>query len=208
MTRLDKLYFSELNAYAPLRKGDKKTVEMLLAVVLILLLCAVFNYVNLTVALTGKRAKEMATRRLLGESSGAVVRRYLAESFLFTFGCFAIGCVIAVAFRQWMNGILSADIVLLPDWQWTVIVVVFLSAVSLISGILPAFMISKFKPIDVVKGEYRFKSKMIFSKIFIVCQNAFSTLLVALALTMTLQMRYLDTLPTGYNTDDIIYIST
>ena len=208
LTRLDKLYFSELNAYAPLRKGDKKTVEMLLAVVLILLLCAVFNYVNLTVALTGKRAKEMATRRLLGESSGAVVRRYLAESFLFTFGCFAIGCVIAVAFRQWMNGILSADIVLLPDWQWTVIVVVFLSAVSLISGILPAFMISKFKPIDVVKGEYRFKSKMIFSKIFIVCQNAFSTLLVALALTMTLQMRYLDTLPTGYNTDDIIYISS
>lgn len=208
LTRFDKLYFSEFDAYAPLRKGDKKTVEMLLAVVLILLLCAVFNYVNLTVALTGKRAKEMATRRLLGESSGTVVRRYLAESFLFTFGCFAIGCVIAALFRQWMNDILSADIVLLPDWQWIVIVIAFLSAVSLISGVLPAFMISKFKPIDVVKGEFRFKSKMIFSKVFIVCQNVFSTLLVALALTMTLQMRYLDTLPTGYNTENIIYISS
>lgn len=208
LTRFDKIYFSEIESYPPFRKGDRKTVEMLIAVVLILLLSAVFNYVNLTVAMTGKRAKEMATRRLLGESSGSIVRRYLAESFLFTFGCFAIGCVIAVVSRNWMNGILSADIVLLPDWPWAIIVTAFLSVISLISGVLPAFMISGFKPVDVVKGEFRFRSKMIFSKVFIVCQNAFSTLLVALALTMTLQMRHLNTLPAGYNTEDIIYLST
>ncbi len=208
LTRFDKIYFSEIESYPPFRKGDKKTVEMLLAVVLILLLSAVFNYVNLTVAMTGKRAKEMATRRLLGESSGSIVKRYLAESFLFTFGCFAVGCVIAVLFKNWMNDILSADIVLLPDWQWVIAVIAFLSLISLISGALPAVMISRFKPIDVVKGEFRFRSKMIFSKIFIVCQNGISTLLVALAMTMTLQMHHLNTLPTGYNTDGIISLST
>lgn len=208
LTRFDKLYFSKIESYSALRKGDHKTVEMLLAVVLALLVCAVFNYVNLTVALTGKRAKEMATRRLLGESSKMVTMRYLSESFLFTFGCFAIGCVIAVIFRGRMNAVLSSDIVLMPDLGWAVTAFVFLAVVSLLSGILPALMISRFKPIDVVKGEFRFKSKMIFSKIFIVCQNVFSTLLVALSLSMTLQMHYLATLPTGYNTDDIITIST
>ena len=85
LTRLDRLYFSKIDVYSPLRHGDMKIVEVLLAVALILLISAIFNYINLTVAQTGKRAKEMATRRLLGESSGSIVRRYLMESFLFTF---------------------------------------------------------------------------------------------------------------------------
>ena len=91
LTRLDKLYFSELESYRPLRKGDKRTVEVLLLVAMILLVSAIFNYINLTVAQTGKRAKEMATRRLLGESSAGIVTRYLTESFLFTAGYRCVG---------------------------------------------------------------------------------------------------------------------
>ena len=62
-------------------------------------------------------------------------------------------------------------------------------------------MVSRFKPIAVVKGDFRFRSKMVFSKVFIVCQNIISMVLVAVALTMTLQMRHLVSLPVGYNTD-------
>ena len=62
-------------------------------------------------------------------------------------------------------------------------------------------MVSRFKPIAVVKGDFRFRSKMVFSKVFIVCQNIISMVLVAVALTMTLQMRHLVSLPAGYNTD-------
>ena len=201
LTRFDKLYFSKLGVYGPLRHGDRNVVEILLAVALVLLVSAIFNYINLTVAQTGKRAKEMATRRLLGESSGSIVLRYLAESFLFTTGCLVLGGLVAIAFKGWIGGILSTEIVLSPDGGTVAIGIVLLLLVSVISGVLPALMVSRFKPIDVVKGDFRFRSKMLFSKIFIVCQNVISTVLVAVALTMTMQIHHLTTLPTGYNTD-------
>ena len=201
LTRLDKLYFSELESYRPLRKGDKRTVEVLLLVAMILLVSAIFNYINLTVAQTGKRAKEMATRRLLGESSAGIVTRYLTESFLFTAVCMAIGVLVAFAFKGWFDRILSTEIVIASDMGTIIGALAVLVIVSLISGLLPALMVSRFQPISVVKGDFRFRSKMLFSKVFIVCQNVISMVLVALALTMTLQMKHLVNLPTGYNTD-------
>ena len=201
LTRLDRLYFSKIDVYNPLRHGDRKIVEVLLAVALILLISAIFNYINLTVAQTGKRAKEMATRRLLGESSGSVVCRYLMESFLFTFVCMLFGALVALLFKGRIENLLGTAIVLVPDAATIATGVIVLVLVSVLSGLLPALMVSRFKPIDVVKGDFRFRSKMVFSKVFIVCQNIISMVLVAVALTMTLQMRHLVSLPVGYNTD-------
>ena len=58
---MDEIYFSPLNHYTPFRNGTRKQVQILLAIAMILLLSAVFNYINLTVSQTGKRAHEMAT---------------------------------------------------------------------------------------------------------------------------------------------------
>ena len=201
LTRLDQLYFSKIDVYSPLRHGDRKIVEVLLAVALILLISAIFNYINLTVAQTGKRAKEMATRRLLGESSGSIVCRYLMESFLFTFVCMLFGVLVALLFKGRIENLLGTTIVLVPDVATIAVGVIVLVLVSVLSGLLPALMVSRFKPIAVVKGDFRFRSKMVFSKVFIVCQNIISTVLIAVALTMTLQMRHLVSLPVGYNTD-------
>lgn len=208
LTRLDNIYFSGKESYDVIRVGDKKTVEILLIVALVLLVSAIFNYINLTVAQAGKRAKEMATRRLMGESQAGIIRRYIFESFLFTLGCFVLGCVLAFCLRPKMNELLSTDIPLYFDWTSAVVALVLICIISLISGLLPATISSRFKPIDVVKGTFRLQSKMVFSRVFIVCQNVLSTVLIAVALTMTLQMRYLVNMPCGYNTADLIELKT
>lgn len=208
LTRLDKVYFSGQEAYNILRTGDRKQVELLFFVALVLLISAIFNYINLTVAQTGKRAKEMMTRRLLGESSRNIVARYIAESFAFTVGCFAAGCLLAYSFKPFFDRILSADIVLTPDLATALYAVLALVVISIVSALLPAMLISHFKPIDVVKGEFRFKNKMIFAKVFIVLQTVFSTVLIAMAITMTAQVSYLVKLPYGYETKDIIQVNS
>ena len=208
LTRFDKLYFTDLDSYSPLRKGDRKIVEILLLVALVLLVSATFNYINLTVAQTGRRAKEMATRRLLGESAKAIISRYIAESFVFTAGCFAIGCLLAAGLKGWFENLLSTEIVLWNDAAGIAAGIVLLAAIALLSALLPAALISRFKPVDVVKGDFRLRSKLVFSKIFIVCQNIISTVLIAVSITMLLQMRHLVNLPTGYNTADLLNIST
>lgn len=208
LTRIDGIYFSSRNVYFPFRHGDRKAVEMLLVVALVLLVSALFNYINLTLAQTGKRAREMATRRLLGESRRGVVRRYVMESLFFTAACFVLGAAIALCCRPWLERLLSAEIVLRPDALTAVSAVLLLCLVSLASGLLPAAMVSRFTPVDVVKGDFRFRSKMVFSKVFIVCQNVLSAVLIAAAMTMTVQMHHLATLPMGYDTDGLIALDS
>jgi putative ABC transport system permease protein len=208
LTRFDKLYFTDLNSYAPLRRGDRKVVEILLLVALVLLVSAIFNYINLTVAQTGKRAKEMATRRLLGESAKDIIFRYIAESFVFTAGCFVIGCLLAVGLKGWFGELLDTTVVLSVDAASITAGLGLLVVISLLSALLPAAMISKFKPVDVVKGDFRLRNKLVFSKIFIVCQNVISTVLIAVSLTMLLQMNHMVNLPTGYETKDLLNVST
>lgn len=208
VTRLDKVYFSGMDAWSCLRTGDGKQVELLFIVALVLLVSAIFNYINLTVAQTGKRAKEMATRRLLGESSRNIVARYITESFAFTTGCFIVGCLLAYLCKPVFDRILSTDIVLTPDLTTVLWAVLALVVISVVSALLPAMLVSRFKPIDVVKGEFRFKNKMIFGKVFIVLQTVFSTILIAMAITMSAQVSYLVNLPVGYETKDVIQVAS
>lgn len=208
VTRLDKVYFSGMDAWSCLRTGDGKQVELLFIVALVLLVSAIFNYINLTVAQTGKRAKEMATRRLLGESSRNIVARYIAESFAFTTGCFIVGCLLAYLCKPVFDMILSTDIVLTPDLTTVLWAVLALVVISVVSALLPAMLVSRFKPIDVVKGEFRFKNKMIFGKVFIVLQTVFSAILITMAIVMTAQVSYLVNLPVGYETKDVIQVNS
>ncbi len=207
LTRWDKLYFSELSS-AGMRQGDRTLVNILLVVAFVLLLSAIFNYINLTVAQIGNRAKEMATRRLLGESVFGVMMRYFQESALFTAVCFLLGGFISWAFLPLFNSVLKTKITLLGSADiWLYLVVAYL-VITLLSGFLPAIVVSRLNPIDVVKGTIRLRSKMWFSKIFIVAQNVISMTLVVMAMTMMLQMHHLATMPMGYTTKDIVCIFT
>ena len=206
LTRLDKLYFSPLERYGHLRSGDKSVVLVLGGVALILLVSALFNYINLTVAQTGRRAKEMAVRRLVGQGRGFIVRQYVREAFVFTAACFAMGIVVALLMRPLFNRLIDTDIVLAPDATAAALAVALLAVISLVSGLVPALFVMRFKPIDVVRGSFRFKSKMLFGRVFIVLQNVISAVLVAVAVAMALQMHHLATLPVGYNTDGIIFV--
>ena len=206
LTRMDEIYFSGLECYGAFRKGERKQVQILFFVALLLLVSAMFNYINLTVAQTGRRAREMATRRLLGEKSSSVTLRYIAESFAFTSACFIIGCLLAYLCRPFFNDVLDADVVLAPDFMSVGIALGGLVLLSVISAAVPAFIVSGFQPASVVKGDFRFKSKMVFSKVFIVLQCVFSTMLIAVAVTMTAQIDYLSNLPTGYDADNVLQV--
>lgn len=69
-------------------------------------------------------------------------------------------------------------------------------------------MVLKFKPVNVVKGDFRLRNKLIFCKVFIICQNVISTVLIAVSLTMVLQMSHMVNMPTGYDTEDLITVAT
>lgn len=203
--RWDQIHFTA-DSVDIFKHGNRTLVNILLVVALVLLLSALFNYINLTVAQIGNRAKEMATRRLLGESVGGVMLRYLKESALFTAVCFLLGLLISWAFIPLFNSMLDTKIDLFHSFDLLWFLPLAYVIISIFAGILPAIVVSRFNPIDVVKGTIRMRSKMWFSKIFIVAQNVISITLVVMAITMMLQMKHLADLPLGYQTKDIVSI--
>ena len=208
MIRLDEIFFSDTKCR--LQQGDRSMLRNVVVVGLLLLLSALINYINLNVALVGKRAKEMASRRLLGAQKSAVIGRFLAESFLFTLCCFIIGLLLADAIVPFVNDLLRADVaVRIPfTMGYLLAYLLMVVVVSLLAGVLPAVIVSQTNPIDVVKGSLRFRSRKELSRIFMVVQNVISIVLIALVITMQLQMRHMVNRPIGLQTDNLYFISS
>ena len=207
---LDGLMFAPQNTGAGLQTGDKSLLGILLAVVLAILMFAVTNYINLTVANTGFRAKEMATRRLLGSNGLGISLELIGESTLMVFISFIIGGALALLLEDKMAVLFKGKIDILRDINFSTVSVslLFIVLTGIISGIMPTVQLSKYKPIDVVKGSFRYHSKMVLSRIFIILQNVITMTMMTATLTILLQMDHLVKAPLGYNTENIFRISS
>ena len=219
--RMDEAFFFTGSSNSLTRTGNVQMLRLLTIVVLLLLLSAIFNYVNLSLALTGKRAKEMATRRLLGANRTGILWKYIGESVAFTAVCFAAALLLADLLAPMVNSLVSTsdpDELMLGVGDTSVrlsfmmtpgYILAYLAGIlvlGVINGLLPAFAASRYEPIDVIKGTLRRRNKMILNKVFIVVQNVLSVFLVAMALVMEVQMRHMTTRPMHSTSEDRYYI--
>ncbi|CDD15565.1 aBC transporter permease protein [Alistipes sp. CAG:435] len=207
---LDDLMFAPQNTGAGLQTGDKSLLGILLAVVLAILMFAVTNYINLTVANTGFRAKEMATRRLLGSDGLGISLELIGESTLMVFISFIIGGALALLLEDKVAVLFKGKIDILKDINLATVSVslVFIILTGVISGIMHTVSLSRYKPIDVVKGSFRYHSKMVLCRIFIILQNVITMTMMTATLTILLQMNHLVKAPLGYNTENIYRVSS
>ena len=208
LVRLDELFYTD--AQTNLKKGDKTMMHSLLAIGLLLLISAIFNYINLNVALTSKRAKEMASRRLLGATKGEIIRKYLWESLAFTSVCMVLGILLAEALCPMVNRLLGGSVGVRVSLSpfYLVSYLLMVVVVALLAGITPAVVVLRAQPIDVVKGTFRFRNKMVLSKVFIVLQNVIAIVLIALVITMEVQMRHMQRRHVGCRTENLFYAET
>ena len=209
LASMREIYFCDNSYY--LNKGNLSVLRLLTAVVLLLLLSAVLNYINLSLALTGRRAREMATRRLLGAGRSAVVLRHIAESVLFTAFCFALALLLAWALTPMMSRLLASTsevslrFILSPGYLLCYLAGILLT--GCLAGVLPALAVSHFAPLDVVRGTFTYRSKLVFSRIVIIVQNVLAVALLAVACVMELQMKHMMDRPLNADVSDLFYLS-
>ena len=207
LTRLDKLYFSGLDAFL-MQTGNLTLVKILFAVGVVILLFSIMNYVNLTVAQSGYRAREMATRRLFGCQRIAVGTNMFMESLVMCLLSLVIAVALACVCAPYAGRLLDTklDLGVLASPLTVAITAAFIIIVSIAAGALPATILSRVKPIEVVRGTFRKQTKMLFSRVFITVQNVITITMLACALIMSLQMLHLTKAPLGFNTENIICI--
>ncbi len=215
---LDEIYFYE-DPYMT-NSASKDTLRILLIIVLALLVSAVINYVNLTFALTGRRSKEMATRRLVGAQKSDIFLKNIVESVAFTLVCFAAAMLLAIALVPMANSLLipqGEDFWLIDTYLRVplsieitpcYIMVLIAAAVLLgsVVGIMPALNASRFQPIEIIKGSFRRREKMVFSKVFIVVQNVLSVVLIAMAVLMEVQLSHMTRRPMNADMENLYYM--
>ena len=202
------LYFSSDNN-ATWRHGKVLYLVILIVLGIVLLLSALLNYVNLSSAISGSRAKEMATRRLLGEDRKEIVRRIVLESVFFTGVCYILSILLAIAVVPVLNS-LFANVLAVPFrvaphlffWLFSLGIVL---VIGLVAGLVPASILSSYRPIDVISGTVRRRRKATFNKVCIVLQSALAIVLTATAFAMVMQLRHLESLDLGVDPEENLF---
>jgi predicted permease len=155
LERLDDVHFNSVYASFDSRIAHKPTLYRLLAVASFLLLLACINFINLTTANAASRAKEIGIRKTMGSSKTQLIFQFLGETFLLTVAACIISFCLAPSLLKFFADFIAPGLDVQSVGQANIFL--FLLAlsivVSLLSGLYPAFILSGYKPVKVLKNQ-------------------------------------------------------
>ena len=208
LTPFDELYYSPV-VVRQFRQGKALYLHVLIALGALLFLLALLSYVNLSLAASGHRAKEMASRRLLGESRRQVFVRVLLETLGFTSVCFLLAIPLAYAMVPGLDRLRPGDLTVpfrvCSEVRFWLFAVAGMGLSSLVAGFAPAALCASYRPLDVVSGRVRRRQKMTFNRICIVFQSALALVLIIMTMTLFRQLRFMETADLGVDMSEDLF---
>ncbi|MDP9042615.1 MAG: ABC transporter permease, partial [Bacteroidota bacterium] len=187
--------------------GQIDTVRLFIIIAGFILLIACINFMNLSTARSEKRMKEVGIRKVVGALRNVLVWQFLAESLLFSFiaGLFALLIVQLSlgSFNQLVNKKLSIDFSSINFW---IAGGCFILLTGLLAGSYPAFYLSSFQPIRVLKGVFKSgKEGSVQRKCLVVLQFSFAIILIISTMVVKQQIQYGQNRDSGYVKDNLVY---
>lgn len=187
--------------------GNITNVYMMGVIGIFIVLIACFNFINLSTARATKRAKEVGMRKVVGALKRQLIKQYLSESVMTTFFALIIALGLSWFSLQWLNNFTGKNlsINLTSDWPLALGLIAFTVLIGILAGIYPAFVISGFKPVSILKGSSgSTRGKGGIRKSLVVAQFAISiTLIIATAITFQ-QLEFLNNRELGYDKDQVV----
>ena len=188
--------------------GDMRFIWLFGAVAGFILVIACINFINLSTAKSANRAKEVGLRKVVGSQRSGLISQFLTESLLYSFFSFALGLIVAVILLPYFN-ILASKSLIIPWQQWWLLPTVFVSAViiGVVAGIYPAFYLSGFKPVEVLKGKLSVGSKSsVLRNGLVVFQFTTSIILIISTVVIYSQMQFILNKKVGFEKDQVVMI--
>ena len=172
-----------------------------------MLVLACFNFINIAIASAAKRLKEIGVRKSIGANRGAVIIQFLSENMVITFFALLLGLLLGYTFFipgfeylwHFNMGFSFADTKL---WIYLPIILV---VTAMASGAYPAFYISKFQAVGILKGSVKFGQKNPITKLFLGLQLILACIFITGAVMFTQNSRYMVHRSWGYNQDEALY---
>jgi len=204
---------SNWHLYPVTRAGiiDDKPVRMVWLVGIIgmfVLLLACINFMNLSTARSEKRAKEVGIRKTIGSMRRQLIYQFFTESFLVVIFSFVLACLLVVISLPWFNNLAAKEMIMpWDDTYFWLISIGFIFITGLLAGSYPAFYLSSFKPVKVLKGTFRIGHlAAIPRKTLVVMQFTVSVALIISTIVIYRQVQFAKDRPVGYDREGLIMI--
>ncbi len=191
-----------------LAHGDIRFVWLFGAIAVFILVIACINFVNLSTARSANRAKEVGLRKTVGSFRSNIINQFLTESLVFSFLSFAIGIILAWLLLPFFNE-LSAKALIFPwgEWQLYPILIAAVIAVGILAGLYPAFYLSAFMPVNVLKGNVSQGSKNATTRsALVIFQFTTSIALIIGTFIIYRQVDYILNKKVGFDKDQVLMI--
>ncbi len=191
-----------------LSHGDIRFVWLFGGVAVFILIIAGINFVNLATAKSANRAKEVGLRKVIGSHRNSLIQQFLTESMLYSCLSFIIGLLLAWLLLPYFNTLASRSLTM-PWGEWWLLPVILISAfvVGIIAGLYPAFYLSGFKPIQVLKGTISTGSKgSILRNSLVVFQFTASILLIIGTTVIYNQVHYILNQKVGFDKEQVVIL--
>jgi len=211
LERVDSIY---LHGDPTAQMGPMNTVQnvsTMFILGLLILVIACMNFTNLSIAKSTQRAKEVGLRKVLGSGRRALIRQFIGETCLQTTIALILGLILCELFLPLLNNTLQLHLSLFNNGQVGSLVLQLLSviiAVSLASGIYPAFFLSNYQPVRVLKGNVSrgIKGRWL-RKSLIVCQFCIAVVFIVSLLIISKQVHYLRTKDLGFQPAQVLKVN-
>lgn len=204
--------FSRSHLYARFEEGKEvggriEVIRMFSIIATFILIIACINFMNLSTARSEKRAREVGVRKTIGASRSSLISHFLGESLLLSFIAFFVGLILVYLSLPWFNELVKVKLEIETGnpafWIGAAGIIVF---TGLLAGFYPAFYLSSFNPVMVLKGTFRKFNKVITPrKVLVVLQFTFAITLIISTIIVKQQIKNAQNRNAGYNKENLVY---
>ena len=179
---------------------------MFLGIALFILLMAAINFINISIAGSLKRSKEVGVRKISGGSRWQIIVQFINESAILCFVAFLFSLFLMNIFLPLFNSLTGKQIQLSQVFDVKVIIcfIAVLLIIILLTAVYPAVIVSRFNPSEVLYNKQKLSGKNLFGRSLVVLQFSLSVFLLIATLIYYGQMDYIRTKDLGYNPNQII----
>ncbi len=187
--------------------SDPKYSIILAIIAILILSVACINFVTLSIGRSLKRAKEVGVRKVVGAARRQLVFQFIGEAVLVTTISMVVGIVVAIASLPSFNQLAGKQLEFPFNLFLAVVIVALLAIIGLISGSYPAFVLSSFRPVAILKGVGTLgNSKQGVRKVLVGLQLVLSILLVTCTLVMQNQLSFMRAKDLGFNKEQLVVV--
>ncbi|WP_336517891.1 ABC transporter permease [Pollutibacter soli] len=207
---LNRYYLYGRSEDGRLTGGQIETVRLFGIIAAFILLIACINFMNLSTARSEKRAKEVGIRKVVGVGKKSLILQFLTESIILSFISFLLALLIVTLSLKGFNQLVNKQLFIPftnPVFWFTV--VCFIVFTGIVAGSYPAFYLSSFRPVAVLKGTFKKANALIAPrKILVAVQFTFAIILIISTMIVVRQLQYGLNRQSGYDRNNLVYTFT